>query len=366
MKSIFARPALLRVAFATTIFLTVARVFASPAFAEIKDFRDWTAACDNLRDCNAYGVETGSVSTAYVRLERDGGATAALKIIIAVEAQKTSQLKLSFDDSTIAGLPSGPQPGTESADNDDKRLVISDPVAVEAALAGLRKAKKLVITRIDPAGAPASDPATSEISLSGLAAALLWIDDRQKRVGTVTALIAKGGKPASVIVAPPVPVVTAAKPSSSTPQKPPAAALAKAQKECDSTKKFTDADDATPLGAGKVMYWFHCEEMSGAYNANFALLLFEPGKPVTTVTLKAPRTLSLTDGGTVPSINPSFDAATQTLSTFDKGRGVGDCGTLSEWVWDGTVFELLTYKTMPSCNGIASVDWPTLYQARRK
>jgi hypothetical protein len=364
MNPASARPALLSVA--TALALIKALLVVSPAFAEIKEFREWTAACDNVRHCNAYGVEVGSGSSAYVRLEREGGAAAPLTIAIAVDVQKASQFKLSFDDPAITGLPSGPQSGTESADYDGKRLVISDRVTVEAALAGLRKAKKLIIARIDPPGAPASDPATSEISLSGLAAALLWIDDQQKRVGTVTALIAKGDKPAAAIAPLSLPVVTAAKPSVSTPPKPPAGMLAKAQAQCDSDKKFTGAEDATPLGGGRVMYWFHCEEASGAYNANFALLMVEPGTQVTAVILKAPQELGIGDGSVVPNTNPSFDAATQTLSTFDKGRGIGDCGTFSEWVWNGTEFQLLTYKTMPACNGIPSDDWPTLYQARRK
>jgi hypothetical protein len=363
MHLTFARSALPKITFSITL---IAAVFASPASAEIKEFRDWTAACDNVRHCNAYGVEVGSGSSAYMRLEREGGAAAPLTITFGVDVQKASQFKLSFDDPAIAGLPSGPQSGMENDEYDGKRLVISDPAAVEAALAGLRKATALIITRVDPPGTQASDPVTSEISLSGLAAALLWIDDQQKRVGTVTALMAKGVKPTSAIVPPSMPVVTAAKPSSLTPPKPPAAILAKAQAVCDSTKKFTDAEDTTPLAGNKVMYWFHCEEMSGAYNANFALLLAEPGKPVASVTLKVPRELVVTDDNAVPSINPSFDAATQTLSTFDKARGIGDCGTSSEWVWDGTAFQLLSYKTMPTCNGIPSDDWPTLYQAQRK
>jgi hypothetical protein len=363
MHLTFARSALPKITFSITL---IAAVFASPASAEIKEFRDWTAACDNVRHCNAYGVEVGSGSSAYMRLEREGGAAAPLTITFGVDVQKASQFKLSFDDPAIAGLPSGPQSGMENDEYDGKRLVISDPAAVEAALAGLRKATALIITRVDPPGTQASDPVTSEISLSGLAAALLWIDDQQKRVGTVTALIGRGEKPASAIAPPPMPVVIAAKPSSLKPPKAPVAILAKAQAACDSTKKFTDAEDATPLSGNKVMYWFHCEGMSGAYNADFALLLAEPGKPVASVTLKVPRELGIAGDSAVPSINPSFDAATQTLSTFDKGRGVGDCGTSSEWVWDGTAFQLLSYKTMPTCNGIPSDDWPTLFQAQRK
>ena len=54
------------------------------------------------------------------------------------------------------------------------------------------------------------------------------------------------------------------------------------------------------------------------------------------------------------------------LSTFGKGRGLGDCGTGEEWVWDGKAFRLALLKTMPHCKGIPIDDWPTLYRAERK
>src|ERR1051325_8866855 len=189
-----------------------ATLSATPAAAEIKQFRDWIAACDNLRSCSAFGFDAELSGSSYIRLERDGTADAALRITIVVEVRKDVKFRLAFDDAALAGLPSEPVAGETAGDDGFKRLTTAEPQAVTAVLASLRKAMTLVVTRIDPAGAPPSDPVKSEISLSGLAAALLWIDDQQKRVGTVTALIGHGDKPVSAVPAvPALPVVAAAK-----------------------------------------------------------------------------------------------------------------------------------------------------------
>src|SRR5215470_17345294 len=78
---------------------------AAPASAEIKQFRDWIAACDNLRACGAYGFDAELSGSNYIRLERAGAADAPLRITIAVDAQKDVKFKLAFDDPALAGLP---------------------------------------------------------------------------------------------------------------------------------------------------------------------------------------------------------------------------------------------------------------------
>jgi uncharacterized protein DUF1176 len=65
-------------------------------------------------------------------------------------------------------------------------------------------------------------------------------------------------------------------------------------------------------------------------------------------------------------VNGHLDPATLTLTTFDKGRGLGDCGTFGEWAWDGRDFRLTRYQVMPSCAGIRVEHWPVLYRATRR
>ena len=353
------------VAHLAVVALTVVTLSA-PASADIKEFRDWVAACDNQRACSAYGFDAELSGNNYLRLDRGGAADAGLRITIAVDAQKDVKFKLAFDDPSLAGLPTEAVAGDANADDDYKRLVIADPQAVATALASLRKAKTLVITRIDPAGAPPSDPIKSEISLSGLAAALLWIDDQQKRVGTVTALIGRGDKLASAVPAvPALPIVVAAKRATGpAPKKAPAAAIAKARAACED-KKISEADDATRLGAHDVMYWFHCADQSGAYNMISALVIESSGKPVRVAEFKFPAGWGADSRNYTP-VNAGFDEETQTLSTFDKGRGIGDCGSASDWAWDGQAFRMIQSKSMPECHGLLQDDWPVLYRAGRK
>jgi hypothetical protein len=351
--------------------IAASALYAAPASA-MRDFRDWTAACDNLRTCTAYGFDADVGGGAYLRIERGGAADAPLRITVAVNTEDNVKFELSFDDPAIAGLPSATVAGTTNKDDDLKRLVITNPQVTGPMIEGLRKAKKLIVTRVDPPGATPSDPAVTEISLSGFAAALLWIDEQQKRVGTVTAIIGRGDKPASAVPAlPAAPVVTAAKAgigAKPDPKKAPAAALAKAQKVCDSTERFTEAEDATRLDATSVMYWFHCKEISGAYNYAYALLVVAPGKAVQIASFKTPRELGGDTGSddNDTSMNPTWDDASRTLALLSKGRGLTDCGTTSEWAWDGAAFRMITSKAMPACKGVPTSDWPSLFRAERK
>jgi hypothetical protein len=344
-----------------------AALSAAPASADIKQFRDWTVACDNLRACSAYGFDAELSGHNYIRLERAGAADAALRITLAVEAQKGVKFTLAFDDATLAGLPVGSLSGESAGGDDDvQRLAIAEPQAVAAALASLRRAKTIVITRIDPAGGPPSDPVTSEISLSGLAAALLWIDDQQKRVGTVTALIGRGDKPAAAVPAVPAPpvVVAAKRATGHVPRKAPAAVMAKARAVCED-KKIGEPDDIARLAANDVMYSFVCPNLSGAYNVFNALVIDSPGKAPRLAEFRFPREYGATEHDYSP-INAGFDETTQTLSTFNKGRGIGDCGSSSEWAWDGQVFRLILSKAMPDCHGVPEDAWPTVWRAERK
>jgi hypothetical protein len=341
---------------------------ATSASAQMKEFRDWLAACDNTRSCTAYGFDADMGGYAYVQLTRDAGADAGLRVSIAVNVQEGSKFKVSFDDPALGGLPAEATAGASNDDDDLKRLTISDPKAIETLVASLRKAKKVIVTRIDAPGATASDPVTTEISLNGVVAAMLWMDDQQKRVGTVTALASRGDKPATAVPPPPArPVVTAAKiPPGPKPDKAPAAVIAKARALCED-KKIAEAEDATRLGADQVMYWFPCTEKSGAYNFAYALILAERGKPVREVEFKQPRELAAKDdNGVETNMNPGFDESTQTMSLFNKGRGIADCGVSSEWVWDGHAFRLIGSKSMPTCKGVAPNDWAVLYRAERK
>jgi Protein of unknown function (DUF1176) len=339
--------------------------------AESKDFRDWYVGCDNLRNCNAYGLQADDPSAAYVRIERGGAPAATARITIAADVGEKTRVVLAFDDPALRGLPSGPV-APERNDDDYGRVVIDDPAGVDTLVAGMRKAQTLVVRRIDPPGGAKSDPETSEISLSGAVAALLWIDEQQQRLGTTTAFIRRGDKPVSSIPPPPkAPVVRAAKapPADAAPRPlPPNEArmlTAKARALCDDDKR-TALDETYRLGRDTSLYGFSCPGNSGAYNYSFVFMIVLDGKP------QAARPVKFADpAGTgaktapedVLAINPGFDRSSLTLSTFNKGRGLGDCGEAAEWVFDGQTFQLSLRRVMPHCKGVPQGDWPVYFRA---
>jgi hypothetical protein len=342
------------------------------AASDFADFRDWHVACDNLRACVATGGD-GASQGGYLRIARGGAADAVPVITIAVYAEKGVTFTLRFNDPALPGLPEGKLEGTSDESGSYRRIVLSDRTSPDTLIASFRKADAIIITRTDPPGASPSDPEKSEISLSGLVAALIWMDDEQKRLDTVTALIKRGPKPASAMPPqPPLPIVVAAKSAGGkSPEKAPPSLIKKGRALCEEEDAGSKLEETYPLAGNMVLYMFICPDSSGAYNAHYGLLAAPAGKP------QAARTLSfrwpLQIGDTVPDdddgtivVNPSFDPKTGKLTTFSKGRGLGDCGTGEEWVWDGKAFRLVLLKMMVHCRGIPYDDWPVLYRATVK
>ncbi len=355
--------------------LAVLVVTAAPASAaDFKDFRDWHAACDNLRNCTAFGLDSVVTGSTYLRIERGGAPDAPVKISLVVWAEDGVTFTARFNDASLAGLPDNALTGAKSEDDSMRRVVLTDIVSADTLIASIRKAEKIVITRKDPPGKKEpTDPPVSDISMSGAVASLLWVDEQQKRLDTVTALIRKGNKPASAMPPQPKPtVIVAARPAAGKPPaKPVPALIAKGRALCGEEDEGSKLEDTWPLGGNQFLYTFTCPDSSGAYNYHYGLLIATAGNPATARPVKFGWPLKVGDLQEDPSrdaisTNPVFDPKTMTLSTFSKGRGIGDCGASEEWIWDGKAFRLALLKIMPHCKGILLDDWPVLYRAERK
>jgi hypothetical protein len=115
------------------------------------------------------------------------------------------------------------------------------------------------------------------------------------------------------------------------------------------------------------MYWFRCEDMSGMYNYYYTLVIAAPRRAPRVAKFPFPPESVSQDGADGDTIvNPVLDAKTGILTTLNKGRGLSDCGGLSEWAWDGAAFRMIASRAMPPCKGIPAEDWPTLFRAVRK
>jgi hypothetical protein len=62
-------------------------------------------------------------------------------------------------------------------------------------------------------------------------------------------------------------------------------------------------------------------------------------------------------------VNAGFDPATGRIGAFSKARGIGDCGSEDEWVWDGRTFVHVHQRVMGRCEGVIVDDWAVLRRA---
>jgi hypothetical protein len=355
--------------------IALAVVLAAPAasaHAAFKDFRDWLAACDNLRNCSAFAVNSeADDAAAYLRIDRGGAADAPVIVTLSVELRDAKGYTIAFDDPALPGLPTGTLVGEEGEANDYRRTEIAKGQAADALIDSIRKARAIVVTRQFPDGKK-SDYAITRISMSGATASLLWIDDQQKRLDTVTALVRRGPKPASAVPPQPkAPVIVAAKPSKAkAPENHPPALLAKGRKLCDDDDKNSQIEDVSPLGGGQFLYQFTCPDSSGAYNFWNVFLIGPAGNvnALRPVTFRRPPGVSdgEKDEPRSGQMNPSFDSETMTLTSFNKGRGYGDCGVEEQWVWNGKIFQLSLERSMGQCKRIPMDDWPVTWRAEVK
>lgn len=74
-----------------------------------------------------------------------------------------------------------------------------------------------------------------------------------------------------------------------------------------------------------------------------------------------------TDGSifaTSDLMGAGFDAATNTLGTFSKGRGIGDCGQTATYGYSAREqrFYLLEARVKDSCDGEVEAEWPIVYK----
>jgi Protein of unknown function (DUF1176) len=350
---------------------------ACASAADFKDFHDWYAACDNLRNCTAYGFAPQEPASAYVRVDRGGAPSNSARITIVATVMDGQKVTLAFDDAELRGLPSGPVTFKGGGSDPYGRFVIEDRAAVEAVFASVRKAQMLLVTPIGHPGGEKSDTDISEVSMRGAVAALLWIDEQQQRLGTPTALVRRGDRPVSSIPPQPkVPLVRAARPAAAAgapkplPPNVDSALLAKAKELCGQDEQ-TRLEEVIPLGPDTSLRAYTCPENSGAYNLTSVFLIVPDANPGAARAVELTHPIKIgrlrADPGNAPlAINAGFDPSTMTLSSFNKGRGIADCGTAEDWVWDGQAFRLTSLRYMPRCFGVLDEDWPVLYRAERK
>ena len=321
-------------------------LFALPALIAAKPveqvtYKDAVLGCDNTRRCEIVQMppendeatdtflivsvvrDAGADALPTVSLNTDSGLPTASEMTIKIDGKAAAQVAWKDEEAMLGG---------EEAMEFLRAAAKGDVVTLESGIAVYATAR-----------------------MNGFSAALRAMDAAQRRAGTVTAIVARGHGPASAVPAPPeAPTIHARKPGKAEPRPLTEAEKTKLLKDSESDEDYADnpnkefemamVDDSTLLVL--VPTW------SGAYNYGTVPMLADEKQANRTFRLAtfdsepgmSPDTVSLTNAG--------FDPKTGQLSEFNKGRGIGDCGSSANYVWDGTQFRLSDMYYMGECRGV--------------
>lgn len=319
---------------------------------EVKIFGDWAVACDNIKRCEMTSLTPGDgtepapgydeVSFSVERMPGPAGG-----YIVEVQMPDTesgSEVSIRIDAAIIAGaIPK----------NGLIRFTGADAAKIVAAMAN---GTEMNIADI-------ADSLVGLVSLKGSSAALRFIDAGQGRAGTVSATVARGAKPATAVpMAAPAPSIRFVRPSGKAAPMP-AAVRTALDKSTGCGAVYEGGTGPLPavetfaLGGGKTLALLPCG--NGAYNYSTIPYILSGGKAVIAPFDRKPEGMSSTEDSP-ELVNAGFDAKTGILSSYAKGRGIGDCGAADDYVWDGTMFRLAGSRAMPDCRG--SVNWLTVWR----
>jgi hypothetical protein len=322
------------------IALAAAAATAQPQ--PLRTFTDWTVGCDNGGACTAMALQPvdwdGDPDTwLNLTLKRSGGRDAPVRI--SWDNDLSTRMTLLVDGRTIA---SG---------------VTSDMSLTDAAVQALRQGRQVSMR--------AANGATISASLAGLSATLLAMDAAQGRVGTTSALVRPGRRP-MMAVAPALPVIT----RPAAPARPPrtidpasaAAIIGPDYAQCDDTAPPIEPV-AHRLDNGHSMVMIHHPCGNGGYNYFSTVMIVDEQGRATAAPFEVDPGFGGEEGQPPGNmvVNVSYDEASRTLTSYVKGRGIGDCGSISDFVWDGHRFALSAQLLMSECRG--RVDYIPVWSA---
>jgi hypothetical protein len=320
--------------------LILAAAAATPQTGELRTFRDWTVGCDNGLACEAIALLPENEDwDEWTTMSVSRGAGRGDAPTVTLQAIETQPVALIADGRPLAVRFEGHVDGYT--------VVADDPAAFISALQSAQ--------RLEARG---SGGATiGRISLSGATAAMLYMDEQQRRVDTITALVRPGTEPASTVpAAPTLPIVTLA------PAPGDEAPIAISEVRIDALRRESactieevggpDHHEAVAIAPGTTLILLACG--SGAYNVTYIPYIAEQEGDAAAIRL-APFDsqwgLEDEELGRPTLINAGWDAESRLLGEYSKGRGLGDCGRHAEYGWDGSRFRIVRQEDMEECRG---------------
>ncbi|XTZ37823.1 DUF1176 domain-containing protein [Salmonella enterica] len=322
--------------------LVIAAALSFSALAEQNsiafDYKDWEVVCDNTLTCRAAGYSTEEEASGSVLITRTAGPDTPVTVDVMLA-------DIESDDAAVQGsltlLIDGQSQGEVTGEDDGSwRLTNDQATRLIEAVKGRGRvefnggAKPFVL------------------STDGAYAVLVKFDDAQGRVSTPGALIKKGDKAEdSVRAAIAAPMIQAAKVDEGeertlrgqevTALTPRLLAALSSGTECErlsSPPEVSDEGDnditLSPLNNNYALISTLC--WRGAYNEGYGYWIIDKklkGKPQFIT-------------------NSASDYSDGVITLSQRGRGIGDCWALAEWVWDGETFRKSSESTTGMCRYI--------------
>ncbi|WP_343463568.1 DUF1176 domain-containing protein [Pantoea sp.] len=334
-------------------FLYVACAQAGPLQ---KAFSDWQITCNNAAFCVArsFPGDKGLVMT----ISRHAG------------VDDRPLLRIDYGSAYSGELPGGTlkenllldqrrlTPDLKHWTVEPHHLATSNPIAIDEFLAQTLDASNLQLT-FQP---------SATVSLRGMKAALLLMDDVQGRVNGASAWVKRGTRAQwDVPPQPTLPTLPAPLPPAAPLTHDEAAGLIdygtwRINTDNCSLDPLRRQVSVAPLSDSKALLLMSCE--AGAYNVVDLAFEVSRAPPYMSrgVTLTLPFTPPSHSDTQLELMNADFDASNGMLYTFSKGRGLGDCGVATRWQYDGKTFVLAEYAEEKTCDAWhSSDDWPTLW-----
>lgn len=311
--------------------LTIVALAAAASVAQPeppRTFRNWVMGCDNVHSCEAMALppeDFRDEPEAYLMLTLVRGARAEDPLRLSWDNEVEGPATLTIDGRTIA------------------RRAVAGMALTPAMIDALRAGGTVSLAW--------SGGVQRSASLNGVSAALLAIDDVQGRVDTPTAAVRRGNRVMRATV-PALPVITRPPPSDSPPR-----TISAAEAEA-----IIGADNARceyATGAVRPVSWRLDARHSlvlidhvcgnGAYNYFSTAMIVDEAGQVTPAQFEIDPGMGEQGPPGNVIVNAGYIQESRTLEAYAKGRGIGDCGSSSSFVWDGSRFALSDQSMMPEC-----------------
>ena len=307
-----------------------------------ENYQDWDLVCDNTGTCRMAGYQDESSDPVSILFTRAAGENAAVegKFTILPFGEADRDVQVGQD---IEIWLNGKSLGTVKHISDDAPDKLTEE-QTKALLSGLKKESEIRLTY---------GKTTLKVSDKGAAAAMLKMDEFQQRLNTPSALIRQGQEKHAVLATQAAPKVEAVSVNNrktielkrGEKQFNHVLALLRKANSCDDEDITSQDITLYPLTQNKVLAEALC--VRGAYQGtNYYAVLDNKLSKVEQVLAEQYNRAEYDEKQGYAFVRGTY-----------KGRGVGDCWSSQDAVWNGKIFIRTSEWTTGSCKGFPGGAW---------